>query len=235
MSKKPKRSVKAVVVCGAVVCLAASMSGCKRESVKIDLFPGSWNISETSSDKNVAAGLEEVPTKQIHLTDRTHLNRMLEEGVPQYKLPEVYEREGGSFPAELQQYTYSVCGNYGVEYELVLAMIEVESAYCNNAVSNCGAVGYMQIVEKWHKDRMERLNVEDLNDPYSNIIVGIDYMAELLEQYPEEVALGVYNMGYKAVDFWKNGGIITQYAKAVLSRKMEIFMENTAEEIGSNE
>jgi len=150
-------------------------------------------------------------------------------GFKEYQIPEEYAREGGYFPVELQQFTYVICGNYGVDYELILAMIEVESSYRNDAESTCGAVGYMQVIEKWHKDRMERLNVEDLSNPYSNIMVGVDYMAELLESYPEEIALGIYNMGYKAVDFWNDGKIITEYAETVLSRRMEIFMEDMAE------
>lgn len=147
-----------------------------------------------------------------------------EERFMEYSVPDKFTAEGASFPADIQQYTYSTAKAYGVPYELILAMIETESSYNPNAVSGCNAVGYMQIIKKWHTDRMEKLGVEDLKDPESNILVGIDYIAELMEEYPIEVALGIYNMGFDAVDLW-NSGVTTSYARKVMGRYDEILEE----------
>lgn len=233
--RKLKQRAKIVAVCGAVIYLSVGVWAFNKSSAGGEVHEATGS---TISAHGAAQTME--PERMIGEALEPELeypfNTMSQDwdaeqiqGFKEYQIPEKYAREGGYFPLEVQQYTYVVCGNYGVDYELILAMIEVESAYCSDAVSECGAVGYMQVIEKWHKDRMERLNVDDLSNPYHNIIVGVDYMAELLERYPEEVALGYYNMGYKAVEFWNDGKIITNYAEKVLSRRMEIFMEDMAE------
>ena len=53
----------------------------------------------------------------------------------------------------------------------------------------------MQVRRRWHEDRMARLGVTDLADPYGNFRVGCDYLAELLGKYPLEEALTAYNSG----------------------------------------
>lgn len=233
--RKLKQHVKIAAVSGALMYLSVSVLAFDRDSAEEKLYKsggGSISIHEATRTIELArmAGEALAPeTERLLSTMFQDLGVEQIDGFKEYHIPEKYAMEGGCFPLEVQRYTYVVCGNYDVDYTLVLAMIEVASAYCNDAVSECGAVGYMQVIEKWHKDRMERLNVDDLSNPYFNIIVGVDYMAELLERYPEEVAVGYYNMGYKAVEFWNNGKIITSYAEKVLSRRMKIFMEDMAE------
>ena len=68
----------------------------------------------------------------------------------------------------------------------------------------------MQIQQKWHWDRMERLGVTDLLEPSGNFRVGCDFLAELYAKYNDwNVALTVYNMGH-------DPGYITDYAKDVI-------------------
>lgn len=70
------------------------------------------------------------------------------EGFTLYEIPEEYERTGGYFPEKMQIYTYCVCRQYGVSYELVIAMIERESGYVFDEVGDDGnSIGYMQIYE----------------------------------------------------------------------------------------
>lgn len=75
-------------------------------------------------------------------------------------------------------YTDEIGERYNICPELIQAVIERESHY-NPDATNGDCVGLMQVSEKWHTDRMERLGVTDLYDPYSNILVGTDYLAEL--------------------------------------------------------
>lgn len=86
---------------------------------------------------------------------------------------------------------------YGVRYDLVVALIEKESGYKFDKVGDDGhSIGYMQIYEECHRDRMERLNVTDLTNPYQNVLVGIDYLSELIERYGTiQDALAAYNYG----------------------------------------
>ena len=74
-------------------------------------------------------------------------------------------------------------------------MIRQETEFRNVVGDDGRSVGYMQVQRRWHEDRMARLGVTDLTDPYGNFRVGCDYLAELLGKYPLEEALTAYNSG----------------------------------------
>ena len=97
---------------------------------------------------------------------------------------------------DLQAHIIRTCHEYGIDPALVMAVIQKESTFDAAAVGDSGdSAGLMQVQERWHRERMERLGVSDLLDPYQNTLVGIDYLAELLTQYPVSDALTAYNSG----------------------------------------
>ena len=149
-----------------------------------------------------------------------------EDGFVFYEIPEEYSRTGGYFPEKMQVYTYCVCKQYGVRYDLVVALIEKESGYKFDKVGDDGhSIGYMQIYEECHRDRMERLNVTDLMNPYQNVLVGIDYLSELIERYGTiQDALAAYNYGEQGAKqhLWKNGIYVYEYNQTIMSRMKEI-------------
>lgn len=124
-------------------------------------------------------------------------------GFTLYQIPAEYKHSRGVLPGVVQVYTFCLCRDYGVDYETVLAIIEKESGYKWDAASSV-AYGYMQIIPEYHSDRMDRLHVSDIKDPYGNIKVGIDYLAELLEKYGGnyDKALTAYRWG--ATGAYKN-------------------------------
>lgn len=97
--------------------------------------------------------------------------------------------------AETQRLLYEACGETGIRYELALAVIWQETDFRNVIGDGGDSYGYMQIQSKWHGERMERLGVTDLNDPYSNFLVGCDFLAELISRYDLTEALTAYNSG----------------------------------------
>lgn len=98
-------------------------------------------------------------------------------------LPEKYA-DKGYFPEKMQIYTRCLCKQNDVPYALVLAIIEYESGYeFDKTGDNGNSKGYMQIYEKWHTDRMQKLNCTDLMNPYQNVKVGIDFLSYLLKKY----------------------------------------------------
>ena len=91
----------------------------------------------------------------------------------------------------------------------------------------------MQISRKWHTGRMEKLGVSDLNDPYSNILVGTDYLAEL---YDEAVNSGRgddlyyvlmrYNLETSTANKRWSEGDYSDYAIEVAERAAELETEH---------
>lgn len=112
-----------------------------------------------------------------------------------------------------------VCDIYDLDPCFIKSIIWHESRFDPNAKSSNGkCIGLMQINEYWHKDRMERLGVSNLQDSYSNILVGCDYISELFDKYQDpHLVLMLYNMPHdKAMQKFKQGEI-SYYAKSVMS------------------
>ena len=106
-------------------------------------------------------------------------------------------------------------------------MIDRESSFRADAVGDSGdSVGLMQVKERWHSERMERLGVFDLFNPYQNVTVGIDYLAELLGKYEGslEMALVAYNMGPSGAysNCFSKGVYHSEYARSVLETSAEL-------------
>lgn len=120
--------------------------------------------------------------------------------------------------AELQLHIRDLCGRYNVDMPLVLAVIGQESNYKAGAVGDGGSsIGLMQIQPQHHQARMDRLGVMDLSDPYQNVEVGIDLLAELMDENKgTEWAVTAYNAGAAAADYHKTIGTRTEYAESVL-------------------
>lgn len=120
--------------------------------------------------------------------------------------------------AELQEFIFGVAEDYGLEGELVMAVIGQESNYQHCALGDDGeAYGLMQIHPSQHGDRMERLKVSDLYDPYENVIVGVDYLAECIEEGGLEWGLHCYNGGAKYANALHEQGTISEYAEGVMT------------------
>lgn len=126
---------------------------------------------------------------------------------------------------ELQQHVYDTCIMYDVDPFTIIAQIEKESS-CRAYICNprTGCAGLMQIYEKWHVDRMDRLGVTDLLDGKQNILVGIDYMAELLKRCDGDYihALMCYNMGGSNADPKFKNGEYSDYAIDIVTRAEQL-------------
>ena len=127
-------------------------------------------------------------------------------------------REDIPLDAEVQRLLYQACEETGVQYELALAVVWKETNFRNIYGDGGESAGYMQVQERWHSDRMERLGVTDLTDPYSNFLVGCDYLSELSEKERGiEWTLHAYNGGPSYANKLAKAGIVSKYAKNVLN------------------
>lgn len=127
-------------------------------------------------------------------------------------------------PDEYIPYILNIGQQYNISPELILAIIESESAGDPDAVSSSGCVGLMQIKPKFAVERMERLGVTDLYDPYSNILVGVDIISEFAKKYYDvPVVLMAYNEGeYSGAVEQATRGEYSAYATKIMSRTEEL-------------
>lgn len=120
--------------------------------------------------------------------------------------------------AELQQFIIERAEMNGIDPVIIFAMAYRESTYNPEVIGDGGnSYGLLQIQPRWHEWRMEQYGCDNLLDPYQNVIVGVDYLAELLDRYDGDIAKALvgYNQGsYK--------GTVTQYAKTVLAKAEEL-------------
>lgn len=112
------------------------------------------------------------------------------------------------YPVKYQDIVSESCEKYGVEPELVYAIIKSESNFDENAKSAAGAYGLMQITAdtfKWLQIYTgdSNLSIQDLLNPQININYGTMLISMLKNKYfSEEVALCAYNAGMSTVDKW---------------------------------
>jgi hypothetical protein len=109
----------------------------------------------------------------------------------------------------MQTALYGACLEFRIDYDLALAVIEQETNFRNVAGDGGDSVGFMQVQEKWHRERMTLLGVDDLKDPEGNFRVGCHFLRECIDKYGLEKGLGYYNSGKAAV---------TSYSREVLGR-----------------
>ena len=114
--------------------------------------------------------------------------------VPDEVIDEIVPVPGG----DLRAMATEAARRHGLDPELVLAVIAVESAFRPDAVSPKGAQGLMQLMPATARS----LDVRDPMDPAANLDGGARYLGSLVARYDGDLdrALAAYNAGPGAVD-----------------------------------
>jgi soluble lytic murein transglycosylase-like protein len=120
--------------------------------------------------------------------------------------------------APFQNLIQTLSSQYGVDPDLVSAVIQQESNFNPQAVSSSGAQGLMQLMPETARS----LGVVDPLNPAQNMEGGVRYLKTLLEKFNGNIplALASYNAGPGAVQ--KHGGIppykeTQQYVRKILA------------------
>ena len=121
---------------------------------------------------------------------------------------------------ELQEYIFTYCNEQNISPAIVISIIEKESNYNEKAIGDDGeSFGLMQIYQKFHTDRIERLGATDLLDAKQNVKVGVDYLMELFKENPEPAwVLNAYNGGRAYANRKLSAGEETEYSVNILDR-----------------
>lgn len=148
------------------------------------------------------------------------------EDVPVVQVKEYVVRYPVPLDDALQQYVLDQASSKGISAAVVFAVIAKESDFNPDLVGDDGkSFGLMQIYASQHTERCIRLNAYNLLNPYQNVSVGIDYLAELLDTNKGlEWALMAYNGGPGYADRMTEAGKVSDYAVEV-ARMAECLFE----------
>lgn len=114
-----------------------------------------------------------------------------------------------AYPKKYQQQVAAAANSYGIDENLLYAVIRTESGFNKDAVSKKGAKGLMQLTDEtlwWISSKCPELNgvaSDELFDPQTNINAGAAFLKLLLDEYKDQkTALAAYNAGRANVQKW---------------------------------
>lgn len=110
---------------------------------------------------------------------------------------------------------YRVGEEFSLDPLLILAVMAIESRYNPVAESSMGAKGLMQIIPKYHQDKLlEHGGEHALLDPEVNIQVGAQILREYLRRFGEtEAALQKYAGAFDEPTLQYSGKVLAEKAR----------------------
>jgi hypothetical protein len=126
--------------------------------------------------------------------------------------------------SDVQEFIYYLSKGYNMDFTFVMAIIQQESDYQPDAVSNTDDYGLMQINKVNHGYITDEIGVTNYLDPYENVRAGMFILRKLFEKYetPEKVLMA-YNLGESgAKALWDKGVFETNYSKSVQRIQSEL-------------
>lgn len=139
-----------------------------------------------------------------------------------------YREPSEQIPMEIIEYSEIVGHEFNICPELLQSIAYHESRFNPEAI-NGDCVGLMQVKASAHADKLKEngWTADDLNNPYINMYIAADYLADLFEQYEDvgEVILR-YNGAKTALKEYKRSGKLNKYTEGVLTMSAELERKN---------
>lgn len=155
-------------------------------------------------DRKQAAAWLKLAADQGHDTARRMLAKLPAPGKtkPACSGAEIAQAEHKP-PANLVKLIRKLAPKYGLDPELVMAVVAIESGFKPDAVSPRDAQGLMQLTA----ETADRFGVADRFDPTANLHGGMRFLRQLLTAFDGDVelAMAAYNAGEGAVR--RHGGV----------------------------
>lgn len=134
-----------------------------------------------------------------------------------------------ALPVEQQKYAYNLCQQYGIQYELFLAVMYKESGFNPNAVGGGNSYGLCQIHVSNHYNLRNKLGVSNFLNPYDNMTAGAYLLSHYMNAARSKVTgdavevygLNAYNMGEGAYynSCYSQGILNRGYSNSVIALK----------------
>lgn len=124
------------------------------------------------------------------------------------------------YPMKYADIVADCSARYGVDSELIYAVINTESSFDPDAVSDVGALGLMQIMPDtldWICSKTgETLEFTDLKDPEVSVRCGTFMLKYLLDEFGStETALAAYHAGRGRVNEWLSDSAVSHDGKTL--------------------
>lgn len=133
-------------------------------------------------------------------------------------------------PFIYQVHTYTLCQEYEVEYELALAVMNVESQgnpkATNHNKNRTVDKGYMQINSVNYEWLREELDITDFYNPWQNIRAGVFMLSNLMERHSDKHSILMsYNMGERRTSQLHRKGVYSSNYSRKVVRKINQLKE----------
>ena len=113
---------------------------------------------------------------------------------------------------------------YGVDADLIGAVIKAESDFQPESISVKGAMGLMQLMPETAAD----MGVKNPRDPLENVMGGTRYLKRLLDRYDGDVdrALAAYNWGMGNLERGRKN--LPEETRNYIARVNQFYAERTS-------
>ena len=193
-----------VLLCLWAGVMTVQVNECKSELIEVKQTAEFINAHQTVIDEQIKA-LEILEGNYTTTTDKP-----------------LYLREI-PLSDELQQFTYETAAEYGVNYDLMLAIMQTESQF-NNVISDNGEdIGLCQINTINAEWLYTEHGINNLLDEKQNIKACAIILNKLQGQFDTEShVVMAYNLGASKAEKYISSGKITKYTEKVYENMEEI-------------
>ncbi len=126
--------------------------------------------------------------------------------IPENSSGRLQSSNGYSPRTPYAKYAKKHAATFGLDWKLVIAVIEKESSFRHSAVSPKGAYGLMQIMPGTRAEIREKLGIAEARSPYNNVKAGSYYLNRLSRNFKQsdeqnrlKLTLAAYNAGLTRV------------------------------------
>lgn len=181
----------------------------------------SSNVISEAQNKVVEVGTKELASRSSTVSIPTSV--ITDDGFKQYNI---------ALSADEQKYAYNLCKQYGIQYELFLAVMYKESGFNASSVGGGNSYGLCQIHISNYSNLSSKLGISNLLDPYDNMKAGAYLLSLYLSSASTKVSgdsvevygLNAYNMGESAYfnSCYSQGILNRGYSNSVIALKNKL-------------